>query len=45
MMLLIVVLVIGIPLTVMVLNDIRIYRDLQRRLREEKRRREETESK
>ena len=44
MILLIVVLVIGVPLTVIVLNDIRIYRDLQRRLREEKRRREEKEA-
>ena len=45
MILLSFVLLIGVPFTVMVLNDIRIYRDLQRRLREEKRRREEKESK
>ena len=44
-MILIFVLSIGSLFAVMFLNDLRIYRDLQRRLREEKRRREEKESK
>ncbi len=44
MMLLMFVLGIGGLLAVMVLNDILTYLDLQRRLREEQRRREETES-
>ncbi len=44
MMLLMFVLGIGGLLAVMVLNDILTYLDLQRRLKEEQRKREETES-
>lgn len=41
MMLLIVVLGMGFILAVVILNDILTYRDLQKRLREEQRKREE----
>ncbi len=44
MTLLMIVLGIGFILAVMILNDILTYRDLQKRLREEQRKREETGS-